>query len=69
MPTDPRDQAIVASTIHMAHSLGMTVVAEGVESEAVLGLLRDAGCDSGQGYHWSRPLPAAELAAWWHRRA
>jgi PAS domain S-box-containing protein len=64
MPSDPRDQAIVASTVHMAHSLGLSVVAEGVENEQVLGMLHRARCDTGQGYHWSRPLPAPDLTAW-----
>lgn len=64
MPSDPRDQAIVASTVHMAHSLGLSVVAEGVENEQVLSMLHRARCDTGQGYHWSRPLPAPDLTAW-----
>jgi PAS domain S-box-containing protein len=64
MPQQPRDQAIVASTIHMAHSLGVRVVAEGVETEQVLRLLKQAHCDQGQGYFWSRPVEAAQLDRW-----
>jgi EAL domain-containing protein (putative c-di-GMP-specific phosphodiesterase class I) len=64
MPKDTRDQAIVASTVHLAHSLGMTVVAEGVETDHIVRLLRDANCDTGQGYHWSRPVPPQALAEW-----
>ncbi|MDP9101480.1 MAG: EAL domain-containing protein [Actinomycetota bacterium] len=64
MPADVRDQAIVASTIHLAHSLGMRVVAEGVENDLVLRQLKAAECDLGQGYHWSRPVPAPELERW-----
>ena len=64
MPQEPRDQAIVASTVHMAHSLGVRVVAEGVETEQVLQILRRAHCDLGQGYFWSRPVDAAELDRW-----
>jgi EAL domain-containing protein (putative c-di-GMP-specific phosphodiesterase class I) len=64
MPSDARDQAIVASTVHLAHSLGMAVVAEGVENESVATILRRANCDTGQGYLWSRPLDGARLADW-----
>ncbi|QRP45605.1 EAL domain-containing protein [Amycolatopsis sp. FDAARGOS 1241] len=53
--------AIVASIITMAHAVGLTVVAEGVESAEELSLLRELGCDQAQGYHLGRPLPAAEL--------
>jgi hypothetical protein len=56
-PQDLRDQSIVAAAIHMAHSLGLHSVAEGVENDLVLGILRRADCDTGQGYHWSRPVP------------
>jgi diguanylate cyclase (GGDEF)-like protein len=55
------DQVIVRSTIDLARNLGLTVTAEGVESEAALVLLRDAGCHSVQGYFISAALPAAEL--------
>ncbi|MFI5605720.1 EAL domain-containing protein [Amycolatopsis sp. NPDC051903] len=53
--------AIVASIIAMAHAVGLTVVAEGVESAEELSLLRELGCDQAQGYHLGRPVPAAEL--------
>jgi len=56
--------AIVQSTVTMGHALGLTLVAEGVESEDVLERLLDLGCDSAQGYHVCRPLPAAEFQAW-----
>ncbi|MGW4483967.1 sensor domain-containing protein [Amycolatopsis sp. NPDC004368] len=55
--------AIVASIIAMAHAVGLTVVAEGVETADELALLRQLGCDQAQGYHLGRPLPAAELFA------
>jgi PAS domain S-box-containing protein len=64
MPKDPRDQAIVAAVVHMAHSLGLKVVAEGVEDLVVVRLLGHADCDLGQGYHWSRPVPSADLERW-----
>jgi diguanylate cyclase (GGDEF)-like protein/PAS domain S-box-containing protein len=55
---------IVRSTIALAHDLGLKVVAEGVENEAILERLRDYGCDEAQGFHIGRPMPADELDAW-----
>ncbi len=64
MTTDENDAVIVRSTIDLGHNLGLTVVAEGVESEQVLDELARLGCDVAQGYHLSRPLPADALADW-----
>ena len=50
-----------ATTIELAHALGLRVVAEGIEDEGTLLALRELGCDLAQGYHLSRPLPAAGL--------
>ena len=58
------DDAIVRSTIDLAHSLGIVVVAEGVESEDVLARLRELGCDLAQGYCLARPAPAEDITAW-----
>ncbi|SEK05590.1 putative bifunctional diguanylate cyclase/phosphodiesterase [Paraburkholderia diazotrophica] len=58
------DETIVRSTIDLAHNMGLKVVAEGVETEDVLGRLRDLGCDLVQGFHLSRPLPPSRLEAW-----
>ncbi len=58
------DETIVRSTIDLAHNMGLKVVAEGVETEAVLERLRDLGCDLVQGFHLSRPLPPARLEEW-----
>jgi EAL domain-containing protein (putative c-di-GMP-specific phosphodiesterase class I) len=55
---------IVATTIELAHALGLRVVAEGIEDEATLGALRELGCDVAQGYHLSRPLTAAAFGEW-----
>ena len=64
MVTDEDDAKIVRSTIDLAHNLGLTVVAEGVETAAVMELLRALTCDEAQGYHISRPLPVDDFLAW-----
>ena len=58
------DAVIVRSTIDLAHNLGLTVVAEGVEDEAAKEMLVGYGCDSAQGYFFARPCPAEEFTAW-----
>jgi diguanylate cyclase (GGDEF)-like protein len=58
------DQAIVRSTVSMAHSLGMQVVAEGVEDQATWNLLASFECDIAQGYYLSRPIPPLDLIRW-----
>ncbi|TYP88507.1 putative bifunctional diguanylate cyclase/phosphodiesterase [Blastococcus xanthinilyticus] len=62
--TDPRTEAIVSSTVELAHRLGLHVVAEGVEDEATLRHLERLDCDTSQGFLHSRPVPAAELETW-----
>ena len=57
------------STIDLGRNLGLEVVAEGVESEAVWNTLRELGCTIAQGYFLSRPLPPDELGAWLLRHA
>jgi diguanylate cyclase (GGDEF)-like protein/PAS domain S-box-containing protein len=61
--TNPEDEAIAGAIIAMAHSMGLKVVAEGVETEAQLLVMRDLKCDEMQGYLFSRPLPAPEFDA------
>ncbi len=68
LPTDLADQAIVRSTVSMAHSLGMHVVAEGIEDQATWDLLASLKCDIAQGYYLSRPLPASDLVSWLESR-
>lgn len=60
---DHGDDAVIISIIGLAHNLGMTALAEGVETEPQRDFLRRHGCDFEQGYLFSRPLPAVELAA------
>ncbi|HEX7642701.1 MAG TPA: EAL domain-containing protein [Burkholderiaceae bacterium] len=64
MERDADDAKIVRSTIDLGHNMGLRVVAEGVESEAVWSLLARMGCDQGQGYFMSRPIPAEQLPGW-----
>jgi diguanylate cyclase (GGDEF)-like protein len=64
MSDDEGDVVIVQSTIDLAHNLGLRVVAEGVETEAVLTRLHGMGCDVAQGYLISEPLPAARFVQW-----
>jgi diguanylate cyclase (GGDEF)-like protein/PAS domain S-box-containing protein len=58
---DPKDAAITANLVNLAHALGLVAVAEGIESEPQLRSLRNFGCDLGQGYLFARPMPADEL--------
>jgi diguanylate cyclase (GGDEF)-like protein len=62
--TDARAAAIVRSTIDLAHSLDMKVIAEGVETADALARLVEAGCDIAQGHHICRPRNATQLESW-----
>jgi diguanylate cyclase (GGDEF)-like protein len=64
MENDDGDTKIVRSTIDLGHNMGLRVVAEGIESEAVWRLLAKMGCDQGQGYFMSRPIPGDQMIAW-----
>ena len=71
MEKDADDAKIVRSTIDLAHNLGLTVVAEGVEDAKAWQMLRELECDEAQGYHMGRPMPAAEFVSWsaaWQER-
>lgn len=63
IPADKDDAAIATAVINMAHSLGIIVIAEGVETAEQLAFLRKQGCDAIQGYHFSGPLAPDDLAA------
>lgn len=69
MADDARAAALAISTIGLAHSLGLRMVAEGVENATALEELTRHGCDQAQGYHLSRPVPAAELEHWLDQRS
>jgi diguanylate cyclase len=64
MAQDNRTASLIASTIAMAHSLGVRMVAEGVETDVTYTELNRLGCDQAQGFFMSRPVPAAELDIW-----
>jgi EAL domain-containing protein (putative c-di-GMP-specific phosphodiesterase class I) len=66
--SDPNDVAICTATIALAHNLGLTVVAEGVETAAQHAFLTSHDCDCLQGYLFSKPVPAAEALAFIRRR-
>jgi EAL domain-containing protein (putative c-di-GMP-specific phosphodiesterase class I) len=53
----PRHLAIVRTTVEMARSLGLTIVAEGIENAAVEALLKEQGCDLAQGFYYQKPVP------------
>ncbi|MET7637744.1 EAL domain-containing protein [Streptomyces sp. NPDC005438] len=60
---NPADETIVTTLVGLAHQLGLTVTAEGVEGLEQAERLRDIGCDTGQGWHFARPMPAEALDA------
>ena len=65
--SDKSDRAIVKSTIDLAHNLGLSVVAEGVETQEGWDILAEMGCDIIQGYFLSKPLPAKEFEQWFNK--
>ena len=64
MDVDDDDAVIVKSTIELAHNLGLKVVAEGVESEAISRMLLALGCNTAQGYHYCRPISSVAFTNW-----
>jgi EAL domain-containing protein (putative c-di-GMP-specific phosphodiesterase class I)/GGDEF domain-containing protein len=67
LPTSERDRKLVRAMIGMAHDLGYRVVAEGIESEEGVALLKEWECDEAQGYYFSKPLTVADMDAWLER--
>ncbi len=66
--TDPRTAAIVGATVDLAHRLGLRLIAEGIEDDATLAVMRRIGCDESQGYLHCRPLPAEVFRQWLQAR-
>ena len=66
--SEPADRAVVRAVVDIGHTLGLRVVAEGVEQEDQQAILRSLGVDEVQGYLHARPMPALDVAAWLRRR-
>src|SRR5690606_34959722 len=62
------ERVIVESTIKLAHGLGLQAVAEGIETPEQFAILRELGCDLGQGYVIAKPMPKDALIQWWRAR-
>ena len=69
LDADTANRSIVATTVELGHRLGLEVVAEGVEDDATLAILRAMGCDIAQGFGIARPMPAAAVPGWAAARA
>ena len=64
MVNDQKDESIVKAAIELGHTMGMTIVAEGVEDLETMDLLRSLGCDYAQGYYMAKPMPCEEIIGW-----
>jgi diguanylate cyclase (GGDEF)-like protein len=64
LESDPEFATVVRSAIDMGHGLGLKVVAEGIETQAVANTLREFGCDIAQGFFYAKPMPLEAFAAW-----
>ncbi|AEV85770.1 signal peptide protein [Actinoplanes sp. SE50] len=64
MATSHGDAVLVRTAVSLGHNLGLSVVAEGVEDATAVAALRELGCDIAQGYHYARPMPAADFDRW-----
>jgi EAL domain-containing protein (putative c-di-GMP-specific phosphodiesterase class I) len=67
MNRDNNDAVIVHSTIDLAHNMGLSVIAEGVENQEVLDMLINLGCDVAQGYFFCKPQEADQIRTWLHQ--
>lgn len=64
MASDKKDESIVKAAVDLGHTLGLKIVAEGVEDETTLNLLSGMGCDYAQGYYMAKPMPYEDLMIW-----
>ena len=64
LPEEARDRSLVGAIINMGNSLKLAVVAEGIETESQLNILRELNCAEGQGFHFCHPLPPEEFATY-----
>ena len=67
MASDDEAKKIVVSITELARSLGISLCAEGVETQTALDYLREVGCDAAQGYFFSKPVPPEEFVRWLRR--
>jgi len=68
IPSNEKDRRIVGALIQLAHAVDIEVVAEGIEDDDIMQALLAIGCEAGEGYHFSRPVPAEEFAQEWIMR-
>jgi diguanylate cyclase len=64
LAVDDQDRAVTQSVIDLGHRLGLSVLAEGIETEETWNQLRGLGCDEGQGFLLARPMPAEQIEGW-----
>ena len=64
MANDRKDESIVKAAVDLAHTLGLRIVAEGVEDQKTFDILTDMGCDYAQGYYMAKPMPCGDLMKW-----
>ncbi len=64
MANDKKDESIVKAAVDLAHTLGLKIVAEGVEDEKTLDILTEMGCDFAQGYYMAKPMSCDDLMEW-----
>ena len=64
LPSDIRDIAVVEASVTLARRMGLQVIAEGAETEAICEVLLSLGCDRAQGFHFAKPLSAETLEGW-----
>ncbi len=69
LPSSPASAAVISAIVAMAHSLGLKVIAEGVETEAQRSKLIELCCDYGQGYYFAKPMPAEAMRSWLQGRS
>jgi diguanylate cyclase (GGDEF)-like protein len=65
IPSNEKDRRLVGALIQLAHALDLEVVAEGIEDADIMQTLLAIGCEKGEGYHFSRPIPEADFARQW----
>jgi len=65
IPSNETDRRVVGALIQLAHAVDVEVVAEGIEDDDIMQALLAIGCESGEGYHFSRPIPAETFAREW----